>query len=251
MKKALSATLSLLLYALSASQVFAAEGDPTPTPVSTIICKPIYGGGQTCDMAGNIMLDKKVQHPQSGVFVDNLAVNDAKYLPDQPVSFQISITNTGSQTSGKITVKDRLPQFVAFVAGPGNYDPNTKTLTFEISDLKSNEARTFTLTGKAVSANDLPKNQGVTCVVNQSQATTDGKTSQDNAQLCIEKQVLGVTPPVTLVTKDSLPIETKGGLKIFPAPQVNATPPTGPEVLALIGLIPTGALGFFLRKKAS
>ena len=67
-------------------------------------------------------------------------------------------------------------------------------------------------------------------------ATSDNnQQSSDNSQFCIQKPVLG---------------ETKGGLKVFPAPSVTTTPPTGPEMLPLIGLIPTGVLGFILRKKS-
>lgn len=208
------------------------------------VCQPIYGGGQTCVQQGKIVINKTVQNPSNGAFVDNLGVNDPKHSPDQTVTFQLTVTNTGDTTLSKITVKDIFPQFVSFVSGPGNFDSNTKVLTFDVANLATNESRTFTITGKVAGSGDLPSDQGITCVVNQSTAVSDSQTSQDNAQFCIQKQVLGAAPTV------SVPTTTKGGLKVFPAPQVTTTPPTGPEMLSLIGLIPTGALGFFLRKKA-
>ncbi len=200
------------------------------------VCQPIYGGGQTCVQVGNLLVNKTVKNPQSGAFVDNLSVNDPKYEPSSTVTFKITVTNTGSGNISKATVKDTLPNFVTFVSGPGSFDSNTKVLTFEVVNLGAGQSQTFDIQAKVADSGSLPADQGITCVVNQVLATADSMQSSDNSQFCIEKPVLGVT---------------KGGLKVFPAPQVVTTPPTGPEMLPLIGLIPGGALGFFLRKKTS
>jgi len=102
--------------------------------------------------------------------------------------------------------------------------------------LTAGESKTFTVTAKTADQGQIPSDQGITCVVNQVMATSDnGQQSSDNSQFCIQKPVLG---------------ETKGGLKVFPAPAITTTPATGPEMLPLIGLIPSGALGFLLRKKS-
>src|SRR3989344_1052804 len=95
-------------------------------------CQPIYGGGETCVQVGNVFVNKTVQNPQSNSFVDNLGVNDPKYSPSSNVTFHITVTNNGGNTISKITVKDILPQFVNFVSGPGSFDSNSKTLTFEL-----------------------------------------------------------------------------------------------------------------------
>lgn len=200
-------------------------------------CQPIYGGGQTCVQVGNVVINKTVQNPQTGSFADNLNINDPKFAPASSATFNITVTNTGSSTINKVTLKDTLPQFVSFTSGPGSFDSNTKVLTFDVSDLKAGESRTFTVVAKVTDAGQLPADQGITCVVNQALATAEnGQQSSDNSQFCIQKPVLG---------------ETKGGLKVFPAPQVTTTPATGPEMLPLIGLIPTGVFGFLLRRKTS
>jgi len=200
-------------------------------------CQPIYGGGQTCVQIGNVLINKTVQNPQTGAFLDNLNINDPKFTPSSNVTFHITVTNTGGSTINKTTVKDTLPGFVSFVSGPGSFDSNTKVLTFDIGNLKAGESRTFTVAAKVADEKQLPSDQGITCVVNQVMATSDnGQQSSDNSQFCIQKPVLG---------------ETKGGLKVLPAPKVTITPPTGPEMLPLIGLIPTGLFGFLLRKRAS
>jgi len=199
-----------------------------------VSCQPVYGGGQTCITTGNLIINKMVQNPQTGQFVDNLSINDPKFSPNQSVTFQISLTNTGGTTIQQANIRDIFPGFVGFTSGPGNFDQNSKTLSFVTDNLNPSETRNFTLVGKVFDTNQLPANQAITCVVNQATATTNnGQMNQDNVQFCIEK---GVT--------------TKGGFPVFPPPKVVTTPPTGPELIPLVGLLPAGISGWFLRKKS-
>lgn len=217
-------TLSTLSF-LMATTVVMADGT----------CQTPYGYQTTCTFTSNIVINKTVQNPQTNAFVDNLSVNDPKYSPSQTVNFQLAITNTGTGTIGKTTVKDTFPQFVSFVAGPGTMKDNV--LTFETDNLLPNETRTVNVTGKTADASGLPSDATVTCVVNQATATADnGQTSQDTAQLCIEKP--GNTTTKGGLTVESLPRKTFG------------TPATGPEALPLLALIPTGLIGTLLRKKS-
>lgn len=191
-------------------------------------CIPTYGGGTTCPES-NLTVNKLVAHPKTGSFVENLGSNDPKYSSDQTVNFQIVITNSGNTVLNQVTVRDIFPTQVTYVSGAGNYDANAKILTFEVANMQPGESRIFVVTAKVTG----PVNPGVSCVVNQAIASNMGKTAQDNASFCIESTVT-----------------TKGGQKVFEQPKVTTTPPTGPEALALVGLIPTGALGYFLRKKS-
>lgn len=181
-------------------------------------------------------ISKFVKDPQTKEYVDTLESNGHKFSPENAVSFKLTVKNTGSQTLTNLKVEDTFPDLVTFISGPGTFDNNTKVLSFEIDKLGSGESKDFIIQGKTASAAKLPANEGLVCVVNQATVKLNGMVSTDNAQLCIEKQVL--------------PGTTKGGLKVFPAPKTKETPPTGPEALALIGLLPGGILGLFLRKKA-
>lgn len=204
-------------------------------------CQPIYGGGETCVQVGKISINKTVKNPVTGSFVENLNINDPKYSPTSTVNFQITVTNTGSENISSTTVKDTFPNFVTFVSGPkdGKFDSNSKVLTFTVGNLSAGASKTFDVSAKVADQGSLPADQGVTCVVNQVNATSnDNQQSSDNSQFCIEKP----TQPGTT---------TKGGLKVFPAPAVVTTPATGPEMFPLIGLIPSGLFGIFLRKKTS
>lgn len=203
-------------------------------------CTPLYGGGQTCPSV-NIAVNKAVQHPQSNAFVDNLGVNDPKFSAEQVVTFQIVVTNTAGASIGRVIVRDVFPQFVSFISGPGNFDNNTKTLTFEVTSLAAGESRTFTLQGRVVPEDQLAQNVGVACVVNQAVVTMDdGRSASDNAQLCIERKVLGGQPGVP--SKE---------VQVFPPSKVEIIPVTGPNVLQIAALATAGLLGFVLRKRAS
>lgn len=209
-----------------------------PLASADTVCQPIYGGGVSCPQVGNIAINKQINNPQTtNVFVENLDVNNPRFSPDQIVRFKITVTNNGNASLSNITVKDIFPEFVLFVAGAGSFDSNTKTLSFNVGSLNAGASQSFDLTAKVVAANQIPSDKNIICVINQAIATVNSQTSQDNVQFCIEKKV-------------EQPIETKGGLKVFPTPAVTVTPPTGPEMLPLLGLLPTGLFGFLLRKKA-
>lgn len=206
-----------------------------------VVCQPVYGGGQNCITTGNVAVNKKVCKPEikdeckveRGDFVDNLGTNDPKFSANQTVTFQVSLTNKGSTTLLQTQVRDIFPGYVNFQSGNGNFDQNTKTLIFTVDNLAPNETRTFTLQGKVVDTANLP--EGITCVVNQATATTNsGQMGQDNSQFCIQKAQ----------------VTTKGGLPILPPGKVITTPPTGPEMFALVGLLPAGLSGWLLRRKS-
>jgi uncharacterized repeat protein (TIGR01451 family) len=205
----------------------------------SVACQPIYGGGETCEYSNKFVLDKKVLNPSSvtkdstGIYVDNLSINDSRYAPGQKVLFELSITNTGNTTLSEITLTDIFPSYVTYISGAGSYDKNTNTLTMKVVNLNPNETRKYILEGKINDASNLPNGQGITCVVNQASATYGNDESKDNSQFCIE------------VTS------TKGGLPVMPAPIITKTPATGPEMLPLLGLIPAGLGGLFLRKRSS
>lgn len=207
-------------------------------------CTPVYGGGQSCIQSGNLIIDKKVQNPQNNAFVDNLGVNDPRYAPNQNVNFEITVTNTGSATFGTVALEDTLPKYVVLADG------NT---SMTVKDLKPNESKKLMLVGRIVEAGQIPGDQMITCVINFVTGTADNQTSADNAQFCIEKSGQPLTikqPGPTTVPPQPIEGTTKGGLKVFPQPSVKTTPPTGPEALALFGLIPTAGIGYFLRKRS-
>lgn len=224
-------------YILSLALAFVFSLLAVKASYADVSCQPIYGGGTTCVTSANILINKQVQNPANGQFVDNLGVNDTKFAANQNVTFQLIVTNTGGSSIDRILVKDTFPQFVSFVSGPGNFDSNNKVLSFEVDNLAAGQSQTFTVVGKVAPDNALAS--GINCVVNQSSAQiiSSGQMSQDNSQFCIQKGVMVPT--------------TKGGIPVQPAPQMTTTPPTGPEMAIYPLLSGSGILGWFLRKRSS
>lgn len=200
-------------------------------------CQTIYGGGEVCPPAAKFTLDKKVQNPQTGVFVDSIGMNDAKYKATQTVNFQITIQNTGSSTLENVEITDQMPSYLTFSSGPGSFNAANNTLTIKLSKLEALKSQTFTVAAKVVDESKLPQDKSVTCVVNEARAVeSKGTNAKDSSQVCIEKTTNTTTG--------------KGGPVVQPPVKVTSTPQTGPEMFSLIALIPTGAAGLILRRKS-
>jgi uncharacterized repeat protein (TIGR01451 family) len=273
MKKQLIALLSLFL--VLSPQAFAVE----PTPVG---CQPIYNGGTTCANNSDLTINKKVLKPGISIapgssfndsdFIENIGPNDPGYPVNTLTAFRIYVTNKGRFTLKNITVKDILPpRYVTFISGSGTYDDSSRTFSTTIKELKSKATQAITIQVMSARADQLPTDGTALCTINLALASVNNKTSQDSSQLCVSGQTVagsqqsafpqltkgGVTPATPKnITKGAVTSgsTTKGGLAVAspaaPQPGQN-TPSTGPEALVLAGLIPTGVLGFLLRKKTS
>jgi len=195
-------------------------------------CQVIYGGGEVCDENIKYSIDKLVKNT-SGTFVDNLNTNDSKYSASQNVEFKIIIQNTGNTRINSIKVEDTLPQYLEYVSGAGNYDANSRTLTFIVTNLDAGKKAEYTISTKVVENASLPQDKGTICVINNVKAIESrGNTAQDSSQVCIER----------IITKKPTP-------QVFEATPVKKIPETGPEMLPLLGLIPAGIAGFAMRRK--
>jgi uncharacterized repeat protein (TIGR01451 family) len=178
-------------------------------------CQTLYGGGQTC----------------SNTFsVQKATTNGSVFSMSQTVNFQITVTNTGSQTISSINVTDTFPQFLNFVSGPGTFNSSNNTLTYVVNNLGSGQSQSVAVSGK-ISNSGVPA--GI-CLLNNVLATdNNGNPNTASSQFCIQNNVTPTPTPVLL-----------------PIPKVKTTPPTGPEMLPLLALIPGGLAGLFLRKKS-
>lgn len=203
-------------------------------------CQSLYGGGQTCPTENKLVLDKKVLNPKSNTtkggviaeeFVDNLNINDPKYKAGQTIRFQLNITNIGKTTLQNILIEDTLPENIIFTPTEGNYDSNSHKYTQTIPQLNADETKTIIITGTIAEDKNLPQDLGVICSVNNATAQTTNNYTDDSAGYCIER--------------NPQPERT-----VYQVPNIKSTPKTGPELLALIGLIPSGIGGILLRKKS-
>lgn len=228
-------TLLFILFAIYLFTLSAVEGLVATSANANSVCQPQYGGGQTCLPTGNILVNKTVKDPVSGNFVDNLSINDAKFAPEQVVQFRITVTNVGNTSLSNISVKDIFPEFVKFISGVGTFDDASNSLNINVDNLNGNESKTFEIAVQVTTKDRLPNDKGIVCATNQAIASISGIQKSDNSEFCIQKQEQ----------------VTKGGLKVLTPVEVKKTPATGPEMLSLIALIPSGILGLFLRRKSN
>jgi uncharacterized repeat protein (TIGR01451 family) len=187
--------------------------------------------GNTCPPSQTILIDKMVSVPMTGTasattvsYVDNLSSSDSKFRPGDAVFFRLKVKNTSTTTMTNVTVKDYIPSYIEPIEGAGSYDPNTRILTINAGDFQANEEKIYYFKAQIFPQNQLPADQGIVCIVNRARAYNDTVSSEDTAQFCVEKQVIG-TP---------------------------AVPATGPEFgLAIVGLeFAALAAGVYLRKRA-
>lgn len=155
-------------------------------------CEPIYGGGERCWGTGEILIDKTVKRPDTGLFVDNVGINDPKFVPGQEVLFRLEVKNTGSGEFAKVTVKDTFPEYLDYIWGPLGWNSETRILQFDIYNLKAGESRQYEVMARVFTENRLPDNKTLFCVINTGRVEADGKVDEDQSQVCFEEKVLGV-----------------------------------------------------------
>jgi len=156
---------------------------------------PVYAGcgGQyesPC-YSYSILVDKMVQKPGTSDYVDNLSVSDPRYKPSEYVMFKVTIKNTSTTTFGGMTAKDFVPAYLTPIEGPGTFDSASRVITFDAGAFAVDEQKTYYFKMQINSQAGLPSDQGLFCVINKAEASSNTTYDDDSSQLCIEKQVTG------------------------------------------------------------
>jgi len=141
----------------------------------------------------SILVDKVVQIPGTSNYVDNLSVSDPRYKPNEYVFFKVTIKNTSSTVLQGVKGKDYIPTYLNPIEGPGTFNEATRTINWEAGDFAVDEQKTYYFKMQVNSQANLPANQGLFCLINKVEASSNNTRDDDSSQLCIEKQV--VTPP--------------------------------------------------------
>lgn len=168
-----------------------------PPHVAAQECTTQYGGTTTC-VSTNLTINKQVQNPSTGNFVENLGSSDPTFSAGGEVLFRLIIKNTGSQTLTTVTVKDIFPTELTFTSGPGTFDKESNTLTFTLDNLTAGESRTVEILA-TVDPAKVSRDRSLFCVVNKATISANPSASlgtssdQDTSQLCIQTSVLGIT----------------------------------------------------------
>lgn len=148
-------------------------------------------------IVGQLVVDKQVRNPVTGVYVDNLGLQDPHYFADNAVFFRISVQNTSTTVLTRVTVNDYLPPFLSFVSG-GSYSANNRQIVFYFDNVAPNERRSTVIQVKVNPLSTLPASKSLLCPVNRVSAyATEGGTDSDSSQLCIQKTVMAQNVPQT------------------------------------------------------
>jgi hypothetical protein len=153
-----------------------------------------YGGGTP---SYSLLIDKMVAKPgtqkgETAQYVDNLSPSDPRYAPNQDVWFKIKVKNTANTALQAVEIKDYVPEYILPIEGPGKWDPQTRTLTWNAGNFAVDEEKTYYVKMRVYEQKLLPADKGLFCIINKASAKNNVAYDDDTAQLCIEKQVLGV-----------------------------------------------------------
>lgn len=233
----------------------------TPTPST---CPPIYNGGIVCQDAKDFSVDKKIQTPRDGSYVDKIDESEARIESGRTMIFRIEVINKTTKTLHNIAVTDTLPGFVQFIKSDSMVKQSGEKITYTIAALDAKKTNTIKIETKVGSQESLPKGSGSFCVANLVEAKSGfTNLARDFVTFCIDRGIPtpttdrttpvfpsgqtkgGQEAPAPLPTQTNI---TKGGQQVYPAPDTNNNPNTGPEMFALIGLIPAAAAGLWLRR---
>ncbi|MCX7955519.1 MAG: hypothetical protein N2593_00185 [Patescibacteria group bacterium] len=147
----------------------------------------------------SILVDKMVGKPgtsndaNSYQYVDNLSVSDPRFKPDQIVFFKIKVKNVSSVRLVGMEVRDVVPLYLEPIEGPGSYNSNTREIVWNAGDFNVDEEKVFYIKMKVLPQTSLPADKGLFCITNFVKVSSSNAYDDDRAQLCIEKQVTGVT----------------------------------------------------------
>ena len=180
-KRIVLSTISIL-----ASLAFAA------TPAYADMCTTQYGGETTCNPS-DLTINKQVRNTNTNSFVENLSATDFTFAAGSDVLYRLTIKNTSGETFNPVYVKDVLPSFLTFVAGPGTYNADTNTLTLELKEVIAGETRTVEILARVKNLDSF-NGKSFVCVNNYAEVKALNRFDSDTAQVCLgTSNVLGAT----------------------------------------------------------
>lgn len=165
------------------------------TPVYADMCTTQYGGTTTCSPS-DLTINKQVFNPVTKKYVENLTTTDPTFTPTSEVTYRLIVHN-GSGETFQANVKDTLPPYLSFVAGPGTYNKDTRILEFKLENLIAGETRNVDILAKVANANAFPAGKSLFCVVNVAEVRALNRFDSDSAQVCLQNGTsIATTLPV-------------------------------------------------------
>lgn len=181
-------SLSALALIMGTSLVFADD------------CKNSYGATIPCQ-PNNLTVNKQVQDPVSGSFVDN--ITSARFTNGNTVVYRLIVENTSGETFTSVKLEDKLPDNVEYIDSfpTGTYDTTGKTVHINLGAIPAGEKRTAFIWAKVVGP--FPTDDPF-CRDNWIKVTSPERPYgyTDTARICITNKVLGATTLPTAGVND-------------------------------------------------
>lgn len=160
-----------------------------------------YGSGGNVP-SNKIEIDKKVAQAntvfnkggvQTAVYKDNLSLSDVRYQPGAKAVYKLIVKNTSNTVLKNIAVTDFIPAFEEPMVGPGNFDKNTRQISYVIKQLNPGQSDTQYLEVQIYPQDKLPADKGIVEINNKAQAKAENAFSEDTSKLFVEKQAIAIT----------------------------------------------------------
>jgi uncharacterized repeat protein (TIGR01451 family) len=153
-----------------------------------------YGsyGGTTPTL--ELVVNKLVQNPLTGLFVDNLGSTDPNFSPNAVVTYRLVVKNASTVTIEHPIVQDTLPQYLTFKEATdetgaklsADVNSSTRVITFRFDKMTAGQTKTIDLRATVAARSTFPKDNARFCVTNTVTVDSDTTGSDDDrADMCI------------------------------------------------------------------
>jgi len=151
-------------------------------------CTTQYGGNTTCTQE-NYSLNKMVQDPITGVFVEN--ITSARFTNGNTVVYRITVQTTTENHIDNVKVEDQLPDNIRYAdSNPtGSVNDAKSVVIFNLGGMDGHTQQTMFIWAKVTSP--FPAEDPF-CRDNTAILTGDNQNTQrDTARVCITNKILG------------------------------------------------------------
>jgi len=158
-----------------------------------------YGSGSTPTPKQCVIDDVKVRATTQTKFSDNLDANAYLFKEGDLVEYSVVIENNGTETKNDVSVSFVLPSCSALVFGPNQKDVKENKLTWNISELKAKESKTYTVRTKITEKCLVKK-----LVATSSAVCKEGGSSTDSSTVYVGKPTAPQTGAEDIFVKTAL-----------------------------------------------
>ncbi len=145
-----------------------------------------------------LVLDKKVRSLSTTDFKDNYLFSN-----DSLIEFSVKVENTTGASLNAVEVKDMLPKYLKLIFFPGSFDTKTNEISWKIDELKSKEAKTYTIRAKVESVPSVASSSAASTIklTNTASAKAGNLSDSDTATFYVGQKKVPETGAEDMLIK--------------------------------------------------